>query len=84
MEFLKTDRCCFCMDLRTGGIVWGFFGIIIGISGILEYIIGLHALQEHFSKTGTPPETSLTSASKYLIFHFSINLFIFQHIFLNR
>ena len=64
-RYLRTDRCCFCMDLRTGSIVWGILGVFFGISGILGYLSGSEALAEQYTKNGVPPETSLVPSGMY-------------------
>lgn len=38
-KYLITDRCCFCTDIRTGGLIMGFLGITIEILMILGGLV---------------------------------------------
>lgn len=36
MELLKTNHCCCCIDLRTGGLILGYLLAFSGIYGIFS------------------------------------------------
>lgn len=48
MEFLKkrTDKFCHCMDLRTGGIIWGFISLFCGIYAVLVGLTESNEVEE--------------------------------------
>lgn len=62
---LKTDQCCGCMDLRTGGLILNYIGIVGSVLGILEYFFMQSAGKELQEKSGIPEESSLVSSSMY-------------------
>lgn len=62
IKFLKTERCCGCMDLRTAAILWGFFGLIAGISGLLAFMTRASELQKTDAIPWYSAEASLSSS----------------------
>lgn len=64
-RFLKTEQCCTCMDLRTAGILWGFFGLITGASGFLAFMTKANDLQKTDVIPWYSAEASLSSSRTY-------------------
>ncbi|XP_053608409.1 uncharacterized protein LOC128674099 [Plodia interpunctella] len=78
----RLDKCCFCLRLRAGSLIIGYFSLVLACLsiGTLSFTIYRVAIYKHDYKkdpTTTPEEVAKATLSLYITLGYYVLVFLF-------